>query len=66
MRGAAVFTVGEADHFAESGGIAQLVQDHGRMRFAINPAAAQRARLVLSAQLLNLAIVVKDVPYASR
>ncbi len=66
VRGEAVFIAGEADHFAEAGGVAQLVQDHGRMRFAINTAAAQRAHLVLSAKLLNLAILVKDTTDASR
>jgi hypothetical protein len=66
IKGAPVFTVGESERFAEYGGVAQLVQDHGRMRFAINPAAAQRARLVLSAKLLNLAILVKEGSDATR
>lgn len=61
VKGAAVFTVSDSDKFAERGGIAQLVLEKGRMRFAINTAAAQRARIVLSAKLLNLATLVKDV-----
>lgn len=60
LKGTPIFTVSDIDGFAELGGVAQLRLDHGRMRFAINPAAAQRARLALSAKLLSLAIIVKD------
>jgi hypothetical protein len=63
LKGAAVFTVSDGDKFAESGGVAQLIQESGRMRFAINVAAAQRARLQLSSKLLSLAKVVKDQNY---
>ena len=60
VKGTAVFTVSDIEGFAEAGGIAQLRLEQGRMRFTINPAAAQRARLALSAKLLSLAIIVKD------
>lgn len=60
LRGAPVFTTSDLDGFAEAGGVAQLRLVNGKMRFAINPAAAQRARLGLSAKLLNLATLVKD------
>jgi hypothetical protein len=60
VRGAPVFTVSDGSRFAESGGIAQFVVEDGRMRFAINAAAAQRGRIGLSAKLLTLAILVKD------
>jgi hypothetical protein len=60
LRGAAVFTVSDADHFAESGGVAQLIVEHDRMRFAINIASAHRARLIISSKLLSLAQIVKD------
>jgi hypothetical protein len=66
LKGAAVFTVSDADGFAELGGVAQLRIVKGRMQFAINPAAAQRARLSLSAKFLGLATIVKDGPDASR
>src|SRR5262249_39868694 len=59
-KGAAVFTVSDSEKFAERGGVAQLFVENGRMRFAINPAAAQRAGLSLSAKLLNLARVVRE------
>lgn len=60
LKGTPIFTVSDTDGFAEQGGVAQLRLERGRMRFAINPAAAQRARLALSAKLLSLAIIVKD------
>jgi hypothetical protein len=60
LKGAAVLTVSDGDRFAESGGIAQLVVENDRMHFAINAAAADRARIHLSSKLLNLARMVKD------
>jgi hypothetical protein len=60
LRGVPVFTVSDVDGFAEMGGVAQLRFEQGRMRFGINPAAAQRARLTLSGKLLSLAVLVKD------
>jgi hypothetical protein len=55
-----VFTVSDADKFAESGGVAQLIVENDRMRFAINLDAAQRGRVHLSSKLLALAKIVKD------
>jgi hypothetical protein len=63
LKGAAVFTVSDGDKFAELGGVAQLILEKDRMRFAINVAAAQRARLQLSSKLLSLATIVKDQNY---
>ena len=60
LKGAPVFTVSDGDNFAELGGVAQLILEKDRMRFAINVAAAQRARLQLSSKLLSLATIVKD------
>lgn len=60
LKGLPIFTVSDADGFADQGGVTQLRVERGRMRFAINPAAAQRARLLLSAKLLSLATIVKD------
>jgi hypothetical protein len=62
VKGAPVLTVSEANGFAESGGVAQLIVENDRMRFAINVAAAGRARLNLSSRLLSLAAIVKDKP----
>ena len=60
LSGMPVFTVGDADHFAERGGIANLIFQDGRMRFAINLSTAQRAHLTISSRLLALATIVKD------
>jgi hypothetical protein len=59
-RSASVFTVSDSDKFAESGGVAQLIVENDRIRFAINIASAQRGRLNLSSKLLSLAKLVKD------
>ena len=60
LKNAPVLTVGDADHFAEGGGIAGLFIDDGRVRFAVNVEAAKRARLQISSRLLSLAKLVKD------
>ena len=46
--------------FAERGGVANFFIDGGRMRFAVNPDAADRARLRISSRLLTLAKLVRD------
>lgn len=66
IKGASVFTVGDNERFAESGGVVQFILENGRMKFAINVAAAQRARLVLSSKLLSLATLVKEAPHDDR
>jgi hypothetical protein len=60
VKTAPVFTVSDLDGFAALGGVGQLFVEDGKMRFALNPAAAQRARLRISSKLLVLAKVVKD------
>ena len=42
------------------GGVAQLVLENGRMRFAINVDAAQRGEPHISSKLLSLAKIIKD------
>jgi hypothetical protein len=60
LSGAPVFTVSDGNRFAETGGVAQLIQENGRMRFAVNVGAARRARLKISSKLLSLATIIKD------
>jgi hypothetical protein len=60
LRGSPVLSVGDASRFAEEGGVAQLALEHDRMRFSINVAAAERARLRLSSKLLGLAKIVRE------
>lgn len=57
---APTFTVSDRRGFARDGGVAELIQEEDRLRFAINVAAAKRARLTLSSKLLSLATVIKE------
>jgi hypothetical protein len=66
LAGAAVFTVGDGERFAESGGVTQLILEGDRVRFAVNVEAARRARLTLSSKLLGLAKIVKEDDHAQR
>jgi hypothetical protein len=51
---APVLTVGEAPDFLARGGMVAFALDAGRVRFAINPDAAARNRLMVSSRLLQL------------
>jgi len=53
-----IVTISDSTDFAEHGGVANFFVDNGRMRFAVNPAAAIRARLQISSKLLALAKIV--------
>lgn len=66
VKEAPVFTVSDTDAFAALGGISQLFVENGKMKFAINPASALRARLRISSKLLALAKLVKDEPETDR
>lgn len=55
-----VLTIGDADGFAQRGGIVGLFVDAGRIRFMINLDSARRSRLQLSSKLLTLGTIVKD------
>ncbi len=57
---APVLTVGDSEEFAQSGGIIGLKLRAGRVRFDINLAAARKAGLSLSSQLLKLADTVQQ------
>jgi hypothetical protein len=59
LQGASVLTVSTGDGFIRSGGMVGLFVEDGRMRFAINPDAAQRAGVRLSSWLLQLAKIGK-------
>jgi hypothetical protein len=49
-----LLTVGETPGFLARGGIINLVEVRGRIRFEINQAVAQQAGLVISSRLLSL------------
>jgi hypothetical protein len=58
----AVLTVGDTAQFARRGGVINLTIQENKVRFEINPDAANRAGLRISAQLLKLGKVVGDEP----
>ena len=60
LKSAPILTVGDGDKVARGGGMIGLFVEGGRMRFAINPDAVQRAGLHLSSRLLSLAKIVKE------
>ena len=60
LQKAPVLTVSNGDEFVRTGGMIGLFIEEGRMRFAINPDAAQRAGVRLSSRLLQLAKIHKD------
>jgi len=62
LRTQRILTVSDRKDFSRSGGIVELYLEQGRLRFAINLDAAERAGLRLSSRLLGLAKVVRDGP----
>lgn len=61
LRGRSVLSVSITEDFARRGGTIELfVADDGSMKFSVNPQAAERAHLRVSALLLNLARIVSE------
>lgn len=58
MSSTSVLTVSDMPHFVDRGGMIEFVSAKSRIRFKINLAAAQKAHLVLSSQLVKLAVSV--------
>jgi hypothetical protein len=58
----ALLTVGESPAFAATAGAIVFVQQDGKLRFEINIAATERARLKVSAELQKLALSVRREP----
>ncbi|HIJ89432.1 MAG: YfiR family protein [Desulfobulbaceae bacterium] len=63
LSGRPIITVGESPDFLNTGGIINFVRQGNKIRFEINPQAAQRAGLKISSQLLRLAII-KNEPHS--
>jgi hypothetical protein len=55
-----VLTISDVKGFAQSAGIIELYPEGGKMRFAINIDAAERAGVHLSSRLLGLARIVRS------
>lgn len=62
LRALSVLTVSDMAGFTREGGMIQFILDGNRVRFEINLAAAQRARLTLSSQILKLAVAIRRTP----
>jgi hypothetical protein len=54
-RNSPTLTVGESPSFIDTGGIISFFVDAGKVRFEINPQAAERVQLRISSRLLQLA-----------
>ena len=59
LEGAAVLTVGDLDSFASRGGQIAFYTVDKKVRFDINVAAVERARIKISAQLMKLGRIVR-------
>ena len=56
LKGTSVLTVGEMEHFTESGGMINFVLKGKKIRFQINNDEAARAGLKISSKLMSLAL----------
>ncbi len=63
---APILTVGETDDFIRAGGIIRFTEAGRRIRFEINPDAADRVSLRVSSRLLRLADIVRAPQRAGR
>jgi hypothetical protein len=57
-----ILTVSDIPGFTRRGGMIQFVLEGNRVRFEINLAAAQRAGLTLSSELLKVAVAIRRAP----
>lgn len=60
MEGRSVLTISKIPHFAGSGGIVELYRKDARTLFIIDLGLARKVGLMLSASLLNMAVVVGE------
>jgi hypothetical protein len=58
VAGRPVLTVADTGDFARLGGMIHFIKEAGRVRFEINPDAAEKAKLKLSAKLLQVGKVI--------
>lgn len=62
VRDRPVMTIGDTEDAAQRGAVLGFLIQNGRVRFAINTETAKRTGLVLSSQLIKLAILVNGTP----
>ena len=58
LQDARALTVGDIEGFAAAGGMIGFVVEQNKVRFEINPGAAEQAGIRINAKLLNLARIV--------
>jgi len=58
LSGKKILTVGNMAQFTQSGGVINFVIRKNKMKFEISRKSAERAQLILSSQLLKLAIII--------
>lgn len=66
IKGSSVLTVGEANGFADSGGVINFFVEGNKVRLEINLEAATRSRLKISAKVIAVARLVKGESAAGR
>jgi hypothetical protein len=57
-----ILTVGEADSFAQDGGMIGLVKAGDQIHIHVNLEAMQHSELKISSRLLDLAVIVRSAP----
>lgn len=62
LAGSDVLTVGDSPDFLNDGGMIQFVVQDDHVRFSVNLDAVRKTHLVLSSQLLRVALYVKGQP----
>lgn len=62
LAGSDVLTVGDAPDFLQDGGMIQFVLDKDHVRFAVNLNAVDKTHIVLSSELLRVALFVNGKP----
>ena len=62
LAGADVLTVGDSPNFLKDGGMVQFVVETNHVRFAVNLDAVRKTHIVLSSQLLRVALYVEGQP----
>lgn len=58
LKGRNILTVGDMDDFIQKGGVIRFVTEDDKIHFKIDLAAAKRAKLTISSQVLRLAEIV--------
>jgi hypothetical protein len=60
VRNMSVLTIGDGESFARMGGVIALVPQENTFQIGVNPRAAERGRLKISAKLLSLAKLLPE------